>query len=188
MQFTARNSTQIRAGEVTVSFRNWRRPHAKAGGIYRLRPGGAVRVTDVRAVCLGEVEEADAVRAGFESVAALAAFLKLPLNATVTRVEFALADDALLAKPPTLSIEQALARLAATDRRSVAPWTASVLLLIRANPATRAGDLAPALGWETPQFKANVRKLKALGLTRSLETGYRLTALGERVAAARATR
>ena len=39
------------------------------------------------------------------------------------------------------------------------------------------------MGWETPPFKAKVRKLKALGLTQSLETGYRLTELGERVAA-----
>ena len=39
------------------------------------------------------------------------------------------------------------------------------------------------MGWETPVFKANVRKLKALGLTQSLETGYRLTDLGEQVAA-----
>ena len=38
------------------------------------------------------------------------------------------------------------------------------------------------MGWQTPAFKANVRKLKALGLTQSLETGYRLTDLGEGVA------
>ncbi len=39
------------------------------------------------------------------------------------------------------------------------------------------------MGWETPVFKANVRKLKRLGLTQSLETGYSLTDLGEQVAA-----
>ena len=37
------------------------------------------------------------------------------------------------------------------------------------------------MGWDTPKFKANVRKLKALGLTRSLDIGYRLTELGTRV-------
>ena len=34
---------------------------------------------------------------------------------------------------------------------------------------------------ETLAFKANVRKLKALGLTISHETGYELTALGRDV-------
>ena len=59
-------------------------------------------------------------------------------------------------------------------------------MLIATHPERRAGDLAPTMGWELPKFKANVRKLKALGLTRSLETGYRLTDLGER--ALKATR
>lgn len=182
MQFTARNSAEIRAGKVTVSYRSWRRPHAKVDGVYRLRPDGAVRVTDLSVVRLREIPAADAVRAGFASADALAAFLKLPPDATVTKVEFELADDVRV-PPPTLSVEQALARLRATDRRSAAPWTGGALLLIRANPAVRAGDLAPLMDMETPKFKANVRKLKALGLTRSLETGYRLTDLGEQVAA-----
>ena len=184
MLFTARNSAAIRAGAVTVSYRNWQRPQAKLGGVYRLRPEGAVRVTDVCTVRLDEVEAADAARAGFASVDALAVFLKLPLGATVTKVEFELASDEQRAAPPTLSVEQALERLYAMDRRSATPWAVSAVLLIRANPATRAADLAPALGFETAKFKANVRKLKALGLTRSLETGYRLTDIGERVAAA----
>ena len=42
----------------------------------------------------------------------------------------------------------------------------------------RAGDLASALGYETAWFKTNVRKLKALGLTESLEVGYRLSPRG----------
>lgn len=184
MQFTRRNSDAIRAGAITVSFRNWQRPHVKVGGLYRLRPGGAVRVTDVRTVRLAEIEADDVVRAGFETVEALAAFLGLPPTAEVARVAFELAKEEEIGQPPILNPEQVLARLTATDRRSAAPWTAKVLALIDAHPATRAGDLAPTLGWRTPKFKANVRKLKALGLTQSLDTGYRLTDLGMHVLAA----
>ena len=186
MQFTTRNGDEIRTGDVTVSFRNWKRPHAKVGGVYRLRPTGAVKVTHLDSVRLSDIASEDAARAGFASVDALAAFLGLPKTATVTRVEFALTDEALKA-PTRLSAMEALTRLAATDRRSAAPWTAQVLALIEAHPARRAGDLAPAMGWDMPKFKANVRKLKALGLTQSLEVGYRLTDLGIRVAAARAS-
>ena len=39
--------------------------------------------------------------------------------------------------------------------------------------------LAERVGRERFAFKADVRKLKALGLTESLEVGYRLSALGE---------
>ena len=42
----------------------------------------------------------------------------------------------------------------------------------------RAADLAAALGREKLPFKADVRKLKALGLTESLERGYRLSPRG----------
>lgn len=180
MQFTTRNSEQIRSGAVTLTFRNWKRPHAKVGGVYRLRPSGAVKVTRLGTVRLSELTSEDARCAGFISVDALAAFLDLPLSAAVTKVEFALTDDAPKGIP-TLTPAEVAKRLAATDQRSAAPWTARALALIDAHPATRAGDLAPVMGWETPKFKANVRKLKALGLTQSLEVGYRLTDLGARV-------
>ena len=183
MQFTKQGSQEILEGRVTVSFRNWKRARAAVGGVYRLRPRGAVRVTGVRAVRLADIAADDLRRAGITSVAAVAELLRLPESATVTRVEFELTAEPAPAQPPALSAEAAAARLRATDRRSAAPWTAAVLALIRAHPATRAGDLVAAMAWETPPFKANVRKLKALGLTQSLETGYCLTELGERVAA-----
>ena len=58
------------------------------------------------------------------------------------------------------------------------PWTRATLQLIAARPATRAGDLADAVGRERLPFKADVRKLKNLGLTESLEVGYRLSPRG----------
>jgi hypothetical protein len=42
----------------------------------------------------------------------------------------------------------------------------------------RAGDLADACGRERLDFKLDVRKLKALGLTESLSVGYRLSPRG----------
>ena len=53
-----------------------------------------------------------------------------------------------------------------------------VLELIAARPAVRAPDLAASLGRETAPFKNDVRKLKELGLTESLQVGYRLSPRG----------
>ena len=39
--------------------------------------------------------------------------------------------------------------------------------------------LAETLGWDRPEFKLQVRRLKALGLTISLDVGYRLSPRGE---------
>jgi predicted DNA-binding transcriptional regulator YafY len=57
--------------------------------------------------------------------------------------------------------------------------------LIRARPETRAADLARELGRPRDEFKRDVRKLKNLGLTFSLEIGYRLTPKGEALLARR---
>ena len=58
-----------------------------------------------------------------------------------------------------------------------------MLRLIADRPGVRAGDLAEQLGRERLAFKADVRKLKALGLTESL--GDRLPAVAPRPGLAR---
>ena len=55
------------------------------------------------------------------------------------------------------------------------PWTRATLASIDRRPATRAAELAEELGRETLPFKRDVRKLKELGLTESLDSGYRLS-------------
>lgn len=147
MQFTARGSEAIRAGEVTVSFRHWQRPHAKVGNVYRLRGGGAVRVTGLARVRLGDVSADDARRAGFADADALVGFLKADPGTEVTRVDFEALAEAPAKEAPALELADVLARLAATDRRSAKPWTGAALALIEAHPATRAADLAPLPAW-----------------------------------------
>ncbi len=61
-----------------------------------------------------------------------------------------------------------------------------MLELIAAHPAVRAGDLRRRPGRDELQdFKLDVRKLKALGLTISLGVGYRLSPRGEAYRAGR---
>ena len=54
-----------------------------------------------------------------------------------------------------------------------------MLALIADQPGTVSTVLAQALGWERQDFKLHVRRLKELGLTFSLETGYQLSPRGE---------
>ena len=58
------------------------------------------------------------------------------------------------------------------------PGRGQVLRLIAERPGVRAPDLAASLGRETLPFKRDVRKLKELGLTVSLEVGYEISPRG----------
>ena len=64
-------------------------------------------------------------------------------------------------------------------RTTGGPWVAATLDIIARRPATRAEALASELGIEKDLFKPRVRRLKELGLTESLEVGYRLSPRGE---------
>ena len=61
------------------------------------------------------------------------------------------------------------------------PWTRAVLELIATKPEVRAEELAAEMGREKLPFKRDVRKLKELGLTESLNPGYRLSPRGKTV-------
>jgi len=181
VQFTKGFKQKIRNGEVTLSFRTWRRPQAKIGGIYKLHPTGAIRVKSVEQVPAASITRADSIAAGFADAARVSGFLGVDGGTKIYRIAFeAIGDDQVPARP-VLDTDQVIEKLERTDARSDRPWTAEVLRAIDEHPKVRAADLAPQFGWETAKFKANVRKLKGLGLTTSREVGYELTALGRRV-------
>jgi hypothetical protein len=79
-------------------------------------------------------------------------------------------------------LHQVRGRLAGLDRRSSrGPWTVVVLQEIEGRPGVRAAELAARLGWQKTPLKVSIRKLKELGLTESLTTGYRLSPRGRKV-------
>ena len=186
MLFTSDSHEAIRRGEVTLTVRRWLRPQAKVGGRYRLHTGGAIEVTEVREADESALTAAMAQRAGFASREALLADLPSKAGASLYLVAFRYIGDLpdprkVLAVQGTLSeaerddVTRRLDRMAG-GKSGV--WTRATLRLIAQHEGVRAGDLAARLGRETLPFKTDVRRLKALGLTESLEVGYRLSARG----------
>ena len=180
MLLDLRTLDAIAAGSVTVALRRWRRPTVRAGGTLTTKVG-VLAIDSVEVIDVAAVTDADVARAGYADRAQLLAALG-DREGELYRIRFHLAGpdprialrerDALTADE-VAELERRLARL---DGRG--PWTAQVLRLIGDRPGVRAGDLAAELGRERLAFKADVRKLKALGLTESLEIGYRLSPRG----------
>lgn len=174
----------IATGEVTVTFRRWKTHQVVAGNRYRT-PGGMIEVDAVDIVEVDAITDADARRAGHRDAASLIADLPSRPGLPIYRVRFhhvgddprdALAADADLDDAAVAEIDARLDRLDAAS--SFGPWTGATLRIIRDRPAVRAPDLAASFGRDTQPFKRDVRKLKNLGLTISLNPGYRLSPRG----------
>jgi hypothetical protein len=187
--FPQRFHAGLADGSVTLAYRRWRRPSVTAGGRQRT-PVGELAIDAVDEVAVDEITEADARRAGYADRGELLAELARRPEGTLYRIELhhagvdpriALREHAGLTDDDWHVIEARLARL---DRASShGAWTTTVLRLIADKPAVRAGDLAASLGREKLPFKVDVRKLKELGLTESLDVGYRLSPRGRAVLA-----
>jgi hypothetical protein len=172
----------IRSGAINSQYRRWIRPRVKKGSVLRTAVG-LVRITAVDVIGEGSLTVGDARAAGLEAVSDLVdAFPDRAGNLYRIGVEYAGPDPREALSEQAVSaheLPELIGRLERFDRYSKrGPWTRQTLALIEARPGVRAEELAGELGWEKQPFKISVRKLKELGLTESLEIGYRLSRRG----------
>lgn len=180
----------IAEGTVTVAFRRWKRPTVKAGGHLR-SPAGYLAIDAVRVVGERSLTTALAGRAGYADLAALRTDLGPPVDGrALYRVDFHVAGEDprdVLRADTALDAEaltELVRRLDRLDAAAERPWTRATLRVIAEQPGVVSTVLAEVVGLDRPGFKGNVRKLKALGLTESLEVGYRLSPRGAALLAA----
>jgi hypothetical protein len=192
MQFEPRLRTGLADGSITLAFRRWRRGQVVAGHQYRTGLGMVLAET-VDVVGTADITEADAHDAGFSSAEALVGDLRGDPGLPLYRIRFrrvdgpdprdALAAAASLTPDETAALAMRLARMDAASRRG--PWTSEVLTQIASQPGVSSALLAPELDWDRPDYKQHVRRLKALGLTISLDVGYRISPRGAAYLASR---
>jgi hypothetical protein len=186
VRFEQRLRDGIHSGEIVLAFRRWKRSQVVAGHRYRT----GIDMVEVESVDLIEPSSVDATQAraaGYASVGDLLADLRGDPALPVYRIRLRridapdprdeLARSASLTEADLAAITARLARMDRSSSRG--PWTAAVLALIAERPGIVSTVLAEALGWERQDFKLHVRRLKELGLTLSLDVGYRLSPRGE---------
>ena len=192
MQFRQRDTEAIAHGEVTLTFRRWRRPQARTDGRYRVGEY-LIEVTSVEQIEPSQISVEDARAAGHDSAEAVLMAIERnqrksgDASAPLYRVAFhclgeqddprkILAAEAALDSEELVAVTKRLGQMDARSRHG--PWTQAALEAIASTPGRRAAELAAVQGRETTKFKADIRKLKALGLTISLEVGYELSPRG----------
>jgi len=187
--FDAATLTGLTEGRVRCTYRRWRVVRPKPGSRFTTA-AGVVEVTTITPVDDTTLTEADAYAAGFESLAALHRWLSRRGEGELYRVDIRLAGPdprvALRATEQlsTTDLAALAVRLDRMDRAADRPWTRAVLEQIRRRPGVVSTELAAEADLDRAYYKLRVRRLKALGLTESLEVGYRLSPRGQAFLAA----
>jgi len=187
--FDAATLTGLTEGRVHCTFRRWRVVRPKPGSRFTTR-AGVVEVAAITPVDAATLTEADASAAGFASRAALDRWLSRRGEGELYRIDIRLAGpDPRIALRATEQLSPAdlaelTVRLERMDRAADRPWTRSVLEQIGRRPGVVSTELASEAGQDRASYKLRVRRLKALGLTESLEVGYRLSPRGRAYLAA----
>ncbi|HEY0692671.1 MAG TPA: hypothetical protein VGD71_26985 [Kribbella sp.] len=187
MLFAGSDRDGVAEGRITTAYRRWAEARVVAGRIYRTN-AGRIEIDSVSQVNPDLIADNDAdviaadrgnakdVRRRLRGNEEWPTFLiKFHLvEGPDPREELAASDDLSAAE-----LEDLRGRLSRLDELSRhGAWTTETLRLIQAKPGTRAGDLAAEFGRDMAGFKLDVRKLKNLGLTYSLEVGYKLSPRG----------
>lgn len=188
--FRSEQQRRVEAGEIGVTYRAWQSPRVRVGERYRVG-AGSILVDACEPVAAASISNEDARAAGYVSREALikAAAYRRPEGLAYPEILYRVTFryDAVPAREgpdtETLSDEDAAALTAKLDamdaRSSHGPWTWDTLREIGANPGLVSTFLAENLNRERFELKADIRKLKALGLTISLLSGYELSPRGQ---------
>jgi len=184
MLFTLSTLQGLEAGRVDRTFRRWRVVRPKPESRFTTRIG-LVEVNKIEQVAEEKLTQTDAKRSGFTDLPALLKWTRAKGEGDLYRIKIKLAgpDPRIALRQQDLLEPGELAtldtKLGRMDRAAERPWTRQTLDQIGRNPGVVSTELAAEQGLPRPDFKIRVRRLKALGLTESLEVGYRLSPRGE---------
>ena len=165
-----------------MAFRKWKRPTIKQGGTLKT-PIGILAIEEISIV--KSISEEELAAAGYTDRSAFEKEVSKSSGTDLYRIKFNLAGE-----DPRISLrnnddlipeefEKIKTRLIRFDKSDRYPgWAHKVLNMIRDNPGKSAGYISEALEIEKVWIKPNIRKLKEMGLTISLEVGYKISPRG----------
>jgi hypothetical protein len=185
MLFKQKHLEGIKAGNISLAFRKWKKLSVNAGSLIKTSVG-VIKIISTKEISLSEITDPDAAKAGFTNAQALVQLLESQKEGLIYKIELGfdsedprieLSENVMLEEEEFETLKAALDNL---DKFSkVGKWTTKTLLAIQENPKMKAADLAAKAKKEKEWLKLNVRKLKGLGLTISHEPGYTLSPRGE---------
>jgi hypothetical protein len=185
MLFKTKFSALIKAKKIETAIRKWTKPTVKENGTL-ITPAGQLRITSVKKISYNEITDNEIIQAGYSGRGELDAELSHKNTGEIYKITFRLEGE-----DPRIELRQnsnitpdELATLqkklqALEARTMVKGWSMRILEAVNNLPGLYAIQYANKLGYEKMWFKLQIRKLKNLGLTISLENGYEISPRGK---------
>lgn len=174
-------------GTIRMAFRKWNKPVVREGSLIKTAVG-LVKIGKLEEVTEEEISEEDLKAAGYDNFEVLRRSFYKNTGSKLYKIQISyygedprikLRENTNVSADDISGIITKLKRLDNYSRYG--DWTFSMLQAISGHPALRAAGLSEITGMEKEQLKVNVRKLKDIGLTISLPTGYEISPLGRMV-------
>ena len=185
MLFITKFSALIKSKKLETAIRKWTRPTVKENGTL-ITAAGQLRITSVKKIKYNEITDKEIIEAGYANRKELDRELDRKTVGEIYRIKFKLEGDdprIKLREHEDLSdveLDTLRKKFQALDARSkIKGWPLRILEAIDKEPGVLAIQQAKKLGYEKMWFKLHVRKLKNLGLTISLERGYKISPRGK---------
>lgn len=184
MLFKQDHLLRIKAGEISLAFRKWKKPSVVKGTLLKTAVG-QVEILDISPIEQADIDQEQAMLAGYNELSEMQTILNKVKEGTIYKIQLRyhspdpridLRENVDLTDEELELLKKKLDRMDRTGKYGA--WTKNVMMTIHSHPHKRAKDLAEILDVPKDWLKINIRKLKNLGLTISHEVGYEISPRG----------
>ncbi len=185
LSFNQRYHEEIKAGKITVSFRDWKTLNVQKNKIYKSCNLGLLKILDVSFKKLADIPFSEIKKSGFRSLQDFKDSYEESSQRIVdfqtesaVKIEFEyLGEDIankkkLMGKVTPMELFELRQKLLALDEKNGHSWVVKILLLLDKKGPLKLEDIEKVIKMSPDAIKLNIRKMKELCLISSNSKRY----------------
>jgi hypothetical protein len=180
LSFKQKYHEEIKAGKITVSFKDWKTLNVQKNKIYKSPNLGLLKVLDVSFLKLADIPLSEIKKSGFRSFQdfrdGFEETARRPVDfrsESAVKIEFEyLGEDiankkTIMGKVTPMELFEIRQRLLALDEKSGSPGAVRILLLLEKRGPLKIEEIGQLIRMAPEAIKLNARKLKEMSLLSS---------------------
>lgn len=180
LSFKEKYHEEIKAGKITVSFRDWKTLNVQKNKIYKSCNLGLLKILDVSFKKLADIPFNEIKKSGFRSLQDFRDSYEETARRAVdfqtesaVKIEFEYLGEeiankkTLMGKVTPMELFEIRQKLLALDEKSGSPWVVKILQLLEKRGPLKLEDIEKSIKMTPDAIKLNIRKMKELCLISS---------------------